>query len=589
MSYRDLRNLAEMLRAVGYPRMVSVENFRNPNFPLVADIGRWLVSQYEPKTDFPHSVETEHDRVLFVRLFAEFMVTKVQVKLNTKRLYQADGYAVKELIKVVSVLHNAMRGSERDPRDAKFDDRPFDMLMHDLKELKGVREIASALTQRGVTLYDLLNKEVSLREIRQAALSKAYEHEEVERLLKGSVQMMSQEMSKLSGMIDSVQSNLASLDGKIEKRRGDLDRSQKRLLTLKKVRPAFMDEFEQLQTELSQVYKVYVNRFRCLAFLQNRIEEMNREDSERKAEEKLNRAEQNSYGGDDFLYSGLKGDGIYSGSDDESSDEMHLLNDANLNLTTGRSSFTSKQSQSGATGIAGNSGNRTATVVGAAASGATVNGLRQPSTMNGGAQSSRARNRQMYGTMMGPEEDSEESESDLILVDGDNDNSELGSDEPDDDDLVQIQKAGVNSGADNNRRSNLTSRQQHFQGNNDMNHYMNGGIGDPPPVPAASTNPSAEMINYGGGGDAYNNYGGMGNGDLSHNTGAGGYIMGNGGPNHSLANGGKGYPVDNLKNGSSSGKRLQGQASRPTTSGKRRGPSQQARRVTDLDDDDEDF
>lgn len=151
-------DLAEMLRAVGYPRMVSVENFRNPNFPLVADIGRWLVSQYEPKTDFPHSVETEHDRVLFVRLFAEFMVslsrnfclgflvmgsiyeiilnilqvTKVQVKLNTKRLYQADGYAVKELIKVVSVLHNAMKGSEKDPRDAKFDDRPFEMLMHDV-------------------------------------------------------------------------------------------------------------------------------------------------------------------------------------------------------------------------------------------------------------------------------------------------------------------------------------------------------------------------------------------------------------------------------------------------------------------------
>lgn len=75
MKINFLLDLAEMLRAVGYPRMVSVENFRNPNFSLVADIGRWLVSQYEPKTDFPHSVETEHDRVLFVRLFAEFMVS----------------------------------------------------------------------------------------------------------------------------------------------------------------------------------------------------------------------------------------------------------------------------------------------------------------------------------------------------------------------------------------------------------------------------------------------------------------------------------------------------------------------------------
>lgn len=455
-----------------------------------------------------------------------------------------------------------------------------------LKELKGVREIASALTQRGVTLYDLLNKEVSLREIRQSALSKAYEHDEVERLLKGSVQMMSQEMTKLNGMIDSVQSNLASLDGKIEKRKGDLDRSQKRLLTLKKVRPAFMDEFEQLQTELSQVYKVYVNRFRCLAFLQNRIEEMNREDSERKAEEKLNQAELNAYGGggDDFLYGGLRGDGIYSGSDDESSDEMHLLNDPNMNLTTGRSSFTpsrtGKHSQSVGPGptsttstgvMTGGSGNRPAPGT------TSNNGLRQVGAMNGGgAQSSRARNRQPYGSMLGPEEESEESESDLILVDGDNDNSELGSDEPDDDDLLQIQKGGMTSSMGTAaRRSNPIS-----------NHYANGGIGDPPPAPVASANPSAEMLNYDGNMDGYNNQGTMGNGDLSHHTGNGGGYK-NGPPNHTLANGGKGYPVDNLKNGSS-GKRLQQQVSRPTTSGKRRGPPPQARRVTNLDDDDDD-
>lgn len=67
-----------------------------------------------------------------VIIFCSMKVTKVQVKLNTKRLYQADGYAVKELIKVVSVLHTAMKGSEKDPRDSKFDDRPFEMLMHDV-------------------------------------------------------------------------------------------------------------------------------------------------------------------------------------------------------------------------------------------------------------------------------------------------------------------------------------------------------------------------------------------------------------------------------------------------------------------------
>ena len=35
--------------------------------------------------------------------------TKAHIKLNTKKLYQADGYAVKELLKVTSVLYNAMK------------------------------------------------------------------------------------------------------------------------------------------------------------------------------------------------------------------------------------------------------------------------------------------------------------------------------------------------------------------------------------------------------------------------------------------------------------------------------------------------
>ena len=38
-----------------------------------------------------------------------FQATKAHIKLNTKKLYYADGYAVKELLKVTSVLYNAMK------------------------------------------------------------------------------------------------------------------------------------------------------------------------------------------------------------------------------------------------------------------------------------------------------------------------------------------------------------------------------------------------------------------------------------------------------------------------------------------------
>lgn len=57
-------------------------------------------------------------------------------------------------------------------------------------------------------------------------------------------------------------SNEANLESKIEKKRVELDRSQKRLLTLKKVRPAFMDEYEKLEAELKKLYEEYIVKYR---------------------------------------------------------------------------------------------------------------------------------------------------------------------------------------------------------------------------------------------------------------------------------------------------------------------------------------
>lgn len=37
---------------------------------------------------------------------------KANIKLNTKRLYQADGYAVKELLKITTMLYEALRNSD---------------------------------------------------------------------------------------------------------------------------------------------------------------------------------------------------------------------------------------------------------------------------------------------------------------------------------------------------------------------------------------------------------------------------------------------------------------------------------------------
>ena len=100
MSYRELRNFCESMRALGYHRNISMENFRDPNFELVADILYWFVQRYDPKIDISDDISDEKDRVNFIRQVCQLFASKARITLNAKRLYEATGYAVKELLKI---------------------------------------------------------------------------------------------------------------------------------------------------------------------------------------------------------------------------------------------------------------------------------------------------------------------------------------------------------------------------------------------------------------------------------------------------------------------------------------------------------
>lgn len=104
MSYRELRNFCEIMRELGYHRNISMENFRNPNFELVADIMFWFALRYDPKVDISDNIEDEKDRVNFIRAVCQLFATKARITLNPKKLYEATGFAVKEMLKVATMM-----------------------------------------------------------------------------------------------------------------------------------------------------------------------------------------------------------------------------------------------------------------------------------------------------------------------------------------------------------------------------------------------------------------------------------------------------------------------------------------------------
>uniref|UniRef100_A0A7N5JAH6 Clusterin associated protein 1 n=1 Tax=Ailuropoda melanoleuca TaxID=9646 RepID=A0A7N5JAH6_AILME len=272
-----------MMRALGYPRHISMENFRTPNFGLVSEVLLWLVKRYEPQTDIPSDVETEQDRVFFVKAIAQFLATKAHIKLNTKKLYQADGYAVKELLKITSVLYNAMK--TKGMEDSKIGEEDVSKFKFDLgskiADLKAARQLASEITSRGASLHELLGKEVELRKLRTEAIARPLEISETEKVMRIAIKDILAQVQKTKDLLNNVASDEANLEAKIEKRKLELERNQKRLQTLQSVRPAFMDEYEKIEEELQKQYDIYLEKFRNLAYLEQQLEDHHRMEQER--------------------------------------------------------------------------------------------------------------------------------------------------------------------------------------------------------------------------------------------------------------------------------------------------------------------
>lgn len=111
MSFRELRNFCEIMRSLGYHRNISMENFREPNFELVADILYWFSMRYDPKSDISDDIEDEKDRVNFIRSVCQLFASKARITLNPKKLYEAQGFAVKEMLKIASMMYKAMQSS----------------------------------------------------------------------------------------------------------------------------------------------------------------------------------------------------------------------------------------------------------------------------------------------------------------------------------------------------------------------------------------------------------------------------------------------------------------------------------------------
>ncbi|VDM13670.1 unnamed protein product [Wuchereria bancrofti] len=229
--------MVEQLRVLGYPRLVSMENFRTPNFKLIAEILEWLVHRYDAQISIPLVIETEQERAFFIKSATFYILQKARIKLNPKKLYMADGHAVQEIAVVVRNLYEITRHSSDFDQNATISSMRNIILskislLFNFEELQKCQQLALQIPNHGATLYDLLAKEVTAKIERNKALSFSLSLSDGEKAILQAIQAIQEELAIINQNLQNVSSDEAALDAKIERRKKEYEQQQKRLAKL---------------------------------------------------------------------------------------------------------------------------------------------------------------------------------------------------------------------------------------------------------------------------------------------------------------------------------------------------------------------
>lgn len=279
MSDHEVTQLGAILRRLQYQQAISASSFKTPNFALVADLLQFMVQRLVSTSSISHKIATEDDRVRFVSDIASTLANSMSISIDRKNVYAADGRAVHELLKVASVLDRAMSLADEDvSTSSEMEIQPSAILTAVYRAKSLVGEIVTI----GSRLSDVLENESNDGKERSVALSVLNSSSEdtnegsqrdhhIDSSLARLLESTNETVKRLDKQCKLLISNQRGMEEKIRKKTIDLERTAKRLESLKNVRPAYMDEYEKLEEEIQVEHERYVVRLRNVDYLKQEL------------------------------------------------------------------------------------------------------------------------------------------------------------------------------------------------------------------------------------------------------------------------------------------------------------------------------
>ena len=144
-----------------------------------------------------------------------------------------------------------------------------------------MKNISNEIVDLGLNLLDLLDKEKGLKQSRDEAIayldsiSKDYDSskgEEIEKKIMGILSGQEEALEQLDYHVNDLKQKQNELNQELQVKKVELERAEKRLESLQHASPTHQNELMQYENDLSIVYKMYVEKIRNQAYLENRLQ-----------------------------------------------------------------------------------------------------------------------------------------------------------------------------------------------------------------------------------------------------------------------------------------------------------------------------
>lgn len=244
--------------------------FSDGNFPVVADILHWLVKQASVSTTLDNmKIDTQEHRMQYIKMAVEEVFRCCAINLSIKRLYKADNFAVKELLKVVDFIYYSVKNSRGSDGDI-----PTRFIYNSAREDKLVSSLATEITHHGASLHELIGDEANMNKKRTDILRSRLDLTETEGQLKVMYNRLQEKIHQIEAKIKEIQTEEMNIDAKIAKKQEELDRQRKRLSTMQGVKPAFVEQHDKIKKEAMKLYNGYVTKVRNMQHVEHELDTM---------------------------------------------------------------------------------------------------------------------------------------------------------------------------------------------------------------------------------------------------------------------------------------------------------------------------